>query len=443
MPRLGHKKSRNGCRQCKSRHVKCDENKPCSNCAKHGVQCSLVTWDGQSTTNPPPARVNKKPLDKPRKASNQATTTAAALPIEYVLNPSPAGATATPEGVSPNSNDDPFPYLTKFVNKNDTIQPNYWVRDLELMHHWTTEAYFTISVRDDIRDMWRLVAPKQAIVHHFLMHELLAFSALHLAYSQQEQRKAFYALGIHHQDLAIRAMRRMLPNMTAENAGALFGTAALVTLSVFGSTSLDAQSEGADDSKAIEDLLDIFALQQGIDCILSSAYPIVGQGPFAPALRISPMEVPPQPVLSEISDHLPTFKKMLNSKTMEEEDRKEIANALAAFKGVLDFAMTPYSDNRELRVIFLWPIKLSSRFFDLLRQRHPAALASVTIYAVILQTAEPIYWFMDGWSQRVIKAVLEGLDPSWQDAIEWPLQHIKAQQREQAQPPQQMDVQLR
>ncbi|CAK1363324.1 unnamed protein product [Cercospora beticola] len=30
-PRVGHKKSRKGCAQCKRRHVKCNEEAPCSN----------------------------------------------------------------------------------------------------------------------------------------------------------------------------------------------------------------------------------------------------------------------------------------------------------------------------------------------------------------------------------------------------------------------------
>jgi hypothetical protein len=62
---VGHKKSRNGCAQCKRRHVKvsdesvllceehvalgadknaakCNEVSPCSNCNRHGVACSLA-----------------------------------------------------------------------------------------------------------------------------------------------------------------------------------------------------------------------------------------------------------------------------------------------------------------------------------------------------------------------------------------------------------------
>ncbi|KAK3343343.1 hypothetical protein B0H65DRAFT_246266 [Neurospora tetraspora] len=41
-PRLGYTKSRTGCLRCKQRRVKCDENKPCKACQRHGVLCSLV-----------------------------------------------------------------------------------------------------------------------------------------------------------------------------------------------------------------------------------------------------------------------------------------------------------------------------------------------------------------------------------------------------------------
>ncbi|KAI0145169.1 hypothetical protein GGR57DRAFT_305541 [Xylariaceae sp. FL1272] len=40
--RRSHKKSNAGCRNCKSRRVKCDEASPCSNCARRGDQCELL-----------------------------------------------------------------------------------------------------------------------------------------------------------------------------------------------------------------------------------------------------------------------------------------------------------------------------------------------------------------------------------------------------------------
>ncbi|KAI1266448.1 hypothetical protein F5Y18DRAFT_416316 [Xylariaceae sp. FL1019] len=40
--RRPHRKSSAGCRNCKSRRVKCDEASPCSNCARRGERCGLL-----------------------------------------------------------------------------------------------------------------------------------------------------------------------------------------------------------------------------------------------------------------------------------------------------------------------------------------------------------------------------------------------------------------
>jgi hypothetical protein len=55
------------------------------------------------------------------------------LPIDYVLNPSPAATPGNSEGDSPYSQADTYPFLTRFVHEDDTKQSDYWGRDLELM----------------------------------------------------------------------------------------------------------------------------------------------------------------------------------------------------------------------------------------------------------------------------------------------------------------------
>jgi hypothetical protein len=42
-PRKSHTKSRKGCRTCKKRHIRCDENFPqCKNCSKHNCRCDYM-----------------------------------------------------------------------------------------------------------------------------------------------------------------------------------------------------------------------------------------------------------------------------------------------------------------------------------------------------------------------------------------------------------------
>ncbi|KAI0427786.1 hypothetical protein F5Y09DRAFT_333106 [Xylaria sp. FL1042] len=54
MDRTSHQKSRLGCKTCKSRKIKCDEQKPaCSNCIRHHVDCDFIASTAQSV----PSRV--------------------------------------------------------------------------------------------------------------------------------------------------------------------------------------------------------------------------------------------------------------------------------------------------------------------------------------------------------------------------------------------------
>ncbi|KAH9887513.1 hypothetical protein F4778DRAFT_756960 [Xylariomycetidae sp. FL2044] len=53
VPRRSHPKSRTGCKTCKSRKIKCDEQKPaCRNCLKHHVDCDFLTVESPSTPGP-------------------------------------------------------------------------------------------------------------------------------------------------------------------------------------------------------------------------------------------------------------------------------------------------------------------------------------------------------------------------------------------------------
>lgn len=268
--------------------------------------------------------------------------------------------------------------------------------------------------------MWRVIAPKQAVKHHYLMHEILAHSALNMAYLYPSDRKAFYAIGIHHQDIAIREMRNMLASLSSDNAGPVFATSALITLSVFGSTGMDANDSATDSRPLLDDLLDIFALQQGIWSILSSGARYVLEGPFASLLTSNNDNEPPLLILQELSTQLPKLTSSIDSQSLPLEIRHEILESLVSLQGCIDYAMAPVSTSRALRFLFFWPIRINHNFLLLLRSKDSAALAVLAHYAVAFRAAESIYWFMDGWAERVVRAIAEAVGPSWRHFIQWP-----------------------
>ncbi|SMR54175.1 unnamed protein product [Zymoseptoria tritici ST99CH_1E4] len=130
MPRLNHKKTRDGCRRCKARKVKCDEGKPrCSACARHNVPCEYL----------PPA---------PRARSDA---------------PAPSRPAMDPAMSSLPSVD---------FDKLNNLYPQL---ELRLMHQWTahTSQSFSLSV-----DFWRYEAPLLAMNHRVLLDAMFGLAAL-------------------------------------------------------------------------------------------------------------------------------------------------------------------------------------------------------------------------------------------------------------------------
>ncbi|KAF2636303.1 hypothetical protein P280DRAFT_510543 [Massarina eburnea CBS 473.64] len=433
MPRLGHTKSRNGCRQCKSRHVKCDEKKPCSNCVRHGVLCTLVDPNVAVPVPPvssagtaPQKRPSKTKLtERPKKEPQEGgSSPSQALPLDSILNPS------AEESNSPSSGADTFPFLTKFVYRRENVQTNLWLKDLELMHHWMAECADMLSQREDVRHIWKIVAPREAINHTFLMHEILAMSAFHLGSLYPEKHSEYFALGIHHQDHALRSIRKAIANITDANASPLFGASTLITLSVFASRGQDALrmsqdpvAHHTDTKNVITDLADIFALIQGMGVVVAAAQMTVMNGPFGGMFKDPAHETLAQPMFAQLLDRIPSLITFFESGCdLPSPLRRELLAFVALMRDNLLRAMRPCIDNRELRFLFYWPLHLSPNFLALLRQKNEASLVVLMYWAIVLYAAEPRYWFLAGWSDRTIKAISEAVtDPMWRGAIEWPL----------------------
>lgn len=296
-------------------------------------------------------------------------------------------------------------------------------------HIWTTEAYDELSHRNDIRRMWRIDAPKHAVTHPYLMHEMLAFAAFHMVHkTQSDLRQEYYTFGVHHQDCAIRGLRRNISAITAHEAPSIIATSTLLTLSVFASTGFDAEWASPESvPSAIDGLLNCFYLAQGMGNVLALAQATITDSFLSPMFSDPPEVTPSQPLLTELMLQTPSLTEYLRNKhDLPEGERAIYLAAVACFDPCLSISVPPKVDNRELRFLMFWPLHINADFIGLLQQRKPGALTVLMYYATILLAAEPRYWFMNKWGQRVLKECHKLIDPSWVSAIQWPLSFLNS-----------------
>ncbi|KAF2088811.1 hypothetical protein K490DRAFT_19036, partial [Saccharata proteae CBS 121410] len=162
-----------GCTRCKARRVKCDEGKPCRNCVRRREHCNLRN------------------------------------------------------GASPNTID----AIGALIQQPQLPLPTDWAQDLHLMHHYTKTTSTTYSTREELIEVWQSWVPAAAIKYPFLMHGILATSALHLAHTHPNEALKYLSLFTNHQSLALTGFRSALPSITPENCHAIFAASMITSFS--------------------------------------------------------------------------------------------------------------------------------------------------------------------------------------------------------------------
>jgi len=85
-------------------------------------------------------------------------------------------------------------------------------------------------------------------------------------------------------------------------------------------------------------------------------------------------------------------------------------------------------DRDEYSLLFLWPARLTSRFFDLLAAHNPVTCIITTHFAALLAQGRPIWW-LGKWPQWLLAASerLLTATPDLLQWLDWPQQIIRAQ----------------
>ncbi|KAK5660863.1 hypothetical protein OQA88_12234 [Cercophora sp. LCS_1] len=185
-----HRKSRAGCRTCKSRKVKCDEAKPaCRNCVLRKEQC---VYPLQPSSNPPPTITTLAPQSKPPQTfpSSSDSSSSSPSPPPAVIGPvSPFGYTFNETDPLPleitQHDSPPSPTLLQ--------EPLFMLhgqssRDVALISHYLSTTYSSISHTwpgpgcDPALDrLLRVTLLQEALASPFLMDGLLGLTAMHLS----------------------------------------------------------------------------------------------------------------------------------------------------------------------------------------------------------------------------------------------------------------------
>ncbi|KAA8649596.1 hypothetical protein EYZ11_005954 [Aspergillus tanneri] len=383
-PRRAHTKSRNGCDQCKRRRVKCDEKgPPCTNCVSRELPCSYMRV--------PTSRFNTTP------------SSASPAPVQllsHVTQLPDAGSRASPitGTISP-------PTLSR-------------LRELELMHKYSTETYQSLSNEPADYHVWQMILPRKALKFDFLMNGLLAIASLHMASSLQPPEALSYIdMALEYHNRASAPYRLAINNITPDNCDALFAHAIITTIIGISLPRLTADRDAS--STMTENIFVVFELLQGVSKILKISRPWLKTNYFTsrhgffnvPFGTLDPDAEASFEQLTVLNDTL-----LAGTDTEQHGIMKEAINHLYR-------CFRRFAHSQDAASVLSWLTTTDKQFVHALRCRQPISFLVLLHWAVLLHGIDGMMWWAKNsgvaLGSELLSALLPG-DARFERAWRWP-----------------------
>ncbi|KAI1739821.1 hypothetical protein F4680DRAFT_125048 [Xylaria scruposa] len=410
-------KSRNGCLRCKKRRVKCDENRPCAACMKHGVSCSLaVAISGSSS---PASSTSTRPDLASDAGLSFSGSSARNIGMGNALRPLRPSQLSIRPCVAPSSplTSDSVSCPSRTLNDNNpnSQRRSPWITDLELMHHWSTVTCFTLPRGEELGHIWQVECVQLALTDEPFMHQILAISAFHMAYLRPSHRQVYLMLASQHHGEALQGLRtKFIHDVTPESSHSTFAAAALLIIGAFATFAVNDKNTGP----VLQDMLDMFGLIRGMSVVLEAWRHTVVQGRFAD-LFVAYESCRPMIFLEAVCEKLRNMKESIGDDEQTPVISREITNFIDSIKQSIRSARLP-----EIRLVMLWPINGHSDFLTLLHQRDAKALAILAYYCAIVHEAQQHAWYCARWGVNVARDIKSPISSLETEVMAWPLAYM-------------------
>lgn len=181
----------------------------------------------------------------------------------------------------------------------------------------------------------------------------------------------------------------------------------------------------------IEGLADIFKLIAGMSVVLNVSEHELRQGPLKGLITKDQGPFSTITSLEAVAGQIQILKDRLSQgaiSSVSDDRHLVVMDGISSFTDSLVEIKecSSNADAAQLKVIFLWPIRLRSEFINLVTQKYPPALCVLAHYCAIMHFSERSCWFIRGWADAVMGAIskhLEDVDPC---LIAWP-KHVLSQ----------------
>ncbi|WYZ36885.1 hypothetical protein EsH8_II_000391 [Colletotrichum jinshuiense] len=402
--RRAHRKSRNGCRECKRRHVKCDETRPtCVNCATAERHCSYLD-SLPAAASARPAVPAKRALATGQSPSSSGSQVAIVAGNTFAAASSPSVTSVV--------ND----YVMRTEADDEVARPAngqfFTLEHMRLLHHIETNMDTLMAADEFLKPLTDMILDA-ALKAPYLMDILLSLSAQHMADINPACADQY-----RHQSTQLQTRGLMLFNEAKE----VISEETCIPMFLFAST-LGNQLLGDTLRSYRHDFnvfLDQFAwylnLHRGVSAVTGRSWHIIRESGAKGFIEFLDSREPNLANVPEVD----ILHRMLDQADMGPSSLQACRNAAETLRHSYGIYRTISNQSaHQSASVMSFGVRVNSVFVDVLKQRRPEALVILAYYAVLVHWCRGFWLFADA-GQFMIRSISAHLGDYWAEWLAFP-----------------------
>jgi Fungal specific transcription factor domain len=373
----------------------CDEHRPvCINCVTAGQACAFLVEEQAKAES-----AEATGLESPAVNGTGISTPTSGNYVDE-------GQSTYPHVPSPPP---PPPRLSPRLN---AIDPDLNLEHLELLHHFCTVTIETLTPDPSQQKIWLSPAIKFGLSFPFLMHEILAIAALHLAHCRPERQDHYYTRATELQSHALNGFNTIQKNVGASNCGAIMIFASLLALHVLADPS---RRRGLNFSEYLDHFLGCINLMRGVrHVVISDWWRYLSESELKPLLQVRDLEQP-----YDIPDECRELAQLTRNVNLSTASIKAYDAAIERLQWNLAVSGVPMQSHSTIRWVLAWPAQLKDDYIELLHERRPEALIILAYYGALL------HFYRESWAVGdagafLIRSINAHTGAYWGRWMAWP-----------------------
>lgn len=305
--------------------------------------------------------------------------------------------------------------------QDSSTAATFKAKHLILLHHaeTTMEGYMLgaglLRPMVDIAVDWVIKAP-------YVMDQLLALSADHLALLSPDEAKSYRHTATELQTRAIEVFHKHLENLTEEDMDKAcvprFLFASLLSVHVLYETYAYYRTN-------FQVFLDRFVqsihVHRGVRTIINNTYPLI----LKSSLRQSLIDVRNAEAMGINGTECNELGRFIERSDLGPATSHGCKEAVKSLQWAFDL-QAALGGQDGVRAGTAYPVLLSLEFIDALRKPQPEALIILAHYGVLLHRCRDSWIFGDAGAY-LIHLIADHLGPFWQEPMQWPLEVLSTE----------------